>query len=461
MKNVLDRVEESWWDEESQSYRDSRIDAYHFFMLVAENHQYDKSFRFSYYGWSVRKPVESRRRLNTFKDWKTFQLVSPNTKWSNGPEAYRQDVAKWNGSPVKDAGWLERKRFVVFDLDEMKTDKVTGEIIGKQRTPEQIADELPDGILCLVPTKTEGNWQAWYALETSIPGDTLKGDKHWYASVAHWGGDPHFYDNTLAWNPIYRTFDPDRQTLWNVSLFESGTVPTVRLDDLYVPLSLVPTQTDTKTKRIYLPSEFGKMSVAHLEQAMSGMYEGDGRNRALWNYVTKVGCQRRKELGRDLTKDEVRDIANHGNNLFAEPDTPETVASQVFWFMRERPWQRQSYAAQKSAEVRRVQAVRRYLTLKAQLEDLRALQTGQQTKTLTPVQVDRAKAYTGRQKAGVAHLAYILGQDQEPLRNLLKNGKRKGYDQPAKTIDVLHYPSGELIPHPLNLIRLPDCQCLS
>jgi hypothetical protein len=369
----------------------------------------------AHYGTATKQSPYWRRQMR-LSDWVNLDMVTPNTKWSRGPATWRALTRSDRGP-----GWVLPRTWVVMDCDESK---------GRHRTRDEIIEELPDGIFCMVPSTTPGNWHVWYLLHEPIWDSQEKLMKPHYAL---WGADTNYSSNTLAHNPVRRSLVPQPHgavTWWNPCLAD-GEFPFVRLEDLRHPEGDTQVQSAPREIRV-VPELSGRVDLGELVEHMADMREGDGRMHHLYLYIQKVGCARRRALGRDLTFEEVMQIGREANSIFVVPKSPEQVEYQVRYFLNREPWSLQAWRAENANLRQHDEAVERFFEVLDQLELLKDL-NHQAVPMVTPdtslfsdEELARADTYAGR-RGTTSHLAYVLGVEVKSIRNILERGRTKGY----------------------------------
>jgi hypothetical protein len=375
----------------------------------------------AHYGTAFRATPYNRRRMG-YRHWCEYEMVAPNTRWSNGPESVRRFTGQ-------DAGWRLPKRWKVLDLDETKS--------GRHRSLATILEELPEPVFCVVPSRTAGHWQVWFYLHT--PSTDELADRRLRSSVELWGGDPSYVDTTLAWNPVHRSLVPTmdwRTTWWNPEV-ALGVLPMITLDDLRHPdcdWGDLPSGDVDESVRGALPAHWAdemvgsRQDLEELVEAMALLGEGCGRRKALGSYVWRAGCHRRKELGRDLTYEEALAIAQHGNSIFRVPKDRSTVEEQARFFLSSRRWELQAYRVREANLARSQEAKVRDQQLLLKLDYLKyhfpsSLPDGA-CNTLSEEELARASAYSGR-PGTYAHLAHVIRSTPGAVRVAVCRARRR------------------------------------
>lgn len=272
----------------------------------------------SYYGSRTRSTEDMSRRVEFRKpeDWFRNAMVCPAPKYTFG-QFMQNAKCRRSGQPKKyfPNPQLMPDRVYVADFDESK---------GHGRTRAEILDLVRASDvepLCMVPTKTEGNFQVWFLLNEPWSGPELKPPPEWEA-------DDKAHYRSLCWNPLFRTFVPQdvdapsmiHRTWWNPDL-DHGIVPMVdaalMVRALLPPLTSEPVEDVPDPVLEPLEREAVKVRTTgeHLPTAvlwdnLRTAREGtpNGRNNAIFALSRRlVGAGHLAGAkGRKLTLDEVR-----------------------------------------------------------------------------------------------------------------------------------------------------------
>lgn len=199
---------------------------------------------------------------------------------------------------------------------------------------------------CLVPSGTSGNWHMIWTLEMPVERGTMYSDRD---IDSHWGADRRF-SNSLSRNPFYWSAHPHpdgRKTIWWPEYSDVQPEELISEDQLRGNMadsyafteemkrpkkggSPAPTRKQTRSSNedyIHRP-----MTLSQLVKLMKGAVDGESRFQKLSRWMNIHVSRRVREAKTFLSPEEISELLQQGNALFAEPLEPHRLKYiQEYW----------------------------------------------------------------------------------------------------------------------------------
>lgn len=163
-----------------------------------------------------------------------------------------------------------------------------------------------------------------------------------------WGADTAYHRGVLSWNPVYRTFSPNRRgetTWWNPRIAQGWTPYTDPqiFQEFARNFKREPREGEESTN-----TSGRRLTTLQIIELMKNTIPGKGkRNENLFRYVQHFQALKARELGCHPTLEDHRRIAFDGNSLYSQPHPYIQVEQIAKWFFNHPVYKKQQNTARK------------------------------------------------------------------------------------------------------------------